>query len=89
MNAVVVALRELWGLFVDDGSLAVALVVWCVIAGLVLPHLLPSNDWRGPLFFIGCVVILLVNIGAAVRRRTLATQSRGPRGKARSSFGFS
>jgi hypothetical protein len=69
MSALVTALRELWGLFVDDGSLALALVLWCAAAGLILPHVGLSEEWSGPILFVGCLVILVGDIAASVRRR--------------------
>jgi hypothetical protein len=68
MSALVTALRELWGLFVDDGSLALALVLWCAAVGLILPRIGVSGEWSGPILFIGCLVILLGNIALAARR---------------------
>ena len=38
MSSLSGVLRQLWRLFVDDGSLAGTLVIWCVGAGSVLPH---------------------------------------------------
>jgi hypothetical protein len=61
MRILMYIFREFWGLFVDDGSLALALIAWCVAASLILPRLL-SEEWSGPVFFIGCVVVLLGNV---------------------------
>lgn len=61
-------LRELWGLFVDDGSLAVALVLWCAAAGLGLRLLPVANALDAPLLFAGCLAILIVNVARAARR---------------------
>jgi hypothetical protein len=62
MSSLHVILRNLWGLFVDDGNLALALVLWCAIAGLVLPRLDPSSAWNGPVLFLGCLAILIINV---------------------------
>lgn len=62
-------LAEIVHLFVDDGSLALALVAWCAViglAGLALPRLLPTF---GPALFLGCATILLVNVVLAARTR--------------------
>jgi hypothetical protein len=50
---------ELWGLFVDDGVFAGAILVWVVAAGALLPRSgLPS--WlRALLFFAGLATILV------------------------------
>jgi hypothetical protein len=50
---------ELWGLFVDDGVFAGAILVWVVVVGAVLPRFgLPS--WlQALLFFAGLAAILV------------------------------
>jgi hypothetical protein len=68
MNAIANALRELWSLFVDDGNLALALVLWCGVGGLILPLLLPSIEWCGPVLFAGCVATLFGDVANAVIR---------------------
>ena len=60
-------LFEIVHLFVDDGSLALALVAWCVVVGaarFLLPGLLLAS---GPALFLGCVVILLATVIRAAR----------------------
>ncbi len=69
MKGVISAVKEVWGLFVDDGSLALGLVIWCAAAGLGLTYVVPSKTWRAPILFIGCLAILLANVAATVRRR--------------------
>jgi hypothetical protein len=68
MKILLTILRELWGLFIDDGSLALALVVWCALAALALPRLLPLSDWDAPVLFLGCLVILLANVAVSAKR---------------------
>ena len=68
MKALLSMLRELWSLFVDDGILALALVLWCAIAGLILPRLPPVGEWSGAIFFVGCLAILLIDIVMAIPR---------------------
>ncbi len=60
-------MREVYGLFVDDGSLAAALLVWIVIAvtGLTLLH---AGHRGGPVFFAGLAVVLVENVLRASRR---------------------
>lgn len=61
--------RELVGLFVDDGSLALALIVWVAAAGLLLPYLPAGAQWAAPILFLaGCLAILAENVGRAARR---------------------
>lgn len=63
-------LRELWGLFVDDGSLALALIAWVGLCALGLPRLPVPTLWDGPLLFIGCVVILVFAVLRAARGKS-------------------
>lgn len=63
-------LAEIIGLFVDDGSLALALVLWCAgvgLAPLAMPGV-PVSALAGALL-VGCVAILLVNVVLAARKR--------------------
>jgi hypothetical protein len=62
MQALISIVRELFALFVDDGSLAVVVVVWIVICGVALPKLLPAAPWQGPIMFLGLVLILLESV---------------------------
>ncbi len=58
---------ELWGLFVDDGSLAIAIVFWAAVTVFLLPGPLPDK-WKGPVLFAGLIAILIENVGRSVRR---------------------
>jgi hypothetical protein len=60
--------RDLWGLFVDDGSLAIGLVVWCGLAALVLPRVGLAAGWDGPVLYLGCAVVLVENAWRSARR---------------------
>ena len=44
--------REVFGLFVDDGAFAVAIVVWVVLLAMLLPHI-------GGRFAAGGIVLAL------------------------------
>jgi hypothetical protein len=68
MKALVTALKEIYGLFVEDGSLAVAILVWAMIAVLLFPRIPGSGEWRGPLFFIGLALLLVENVRRAAHR---------------------
>ena len=58
-------LRELYGLFVDDGSFAIAIIVWLVLLWLARPYLHLSGAWIAVVMFAGLVAIL---IESALRR---------------------
>lgn len=57
---------EIFGLFVDDGSLAIAIAIWLTGAGSLLPHLAAISPLcKGAILFIGLAVI---PVESAVRR---------------------
>ncbi len=60
-------LRELFGLFVDDGRLAVNLLVWTALAGGALAMLSDGGSWQAPLMAAGYLVILVENVLRAAR----------------------
>ncbi len=61
-------LREIWGLFVDDGSFALAIVIWLLLAWLVLPRLGIPPGWTGIILFAGLALILLESATRSARR---------------------
>jgi hypothetical protein len=64
-------LRELLGLFVDDGSLALLVLLWLAAIWLVGPLLVPSAGLRGLLLFLGLAAILVGSARAGARRRRI------------------
>jgi hypothetical protein len=65
MGWVRTVLAEIFGLFVDDGSFALAILAWLAVAGLGLPHLDLPAAVKGPILFLGLAAIL---IESALRR---------------------
>ena len=61
-------LREIYGLFVDDGNLALAVIIWLAIAWLVLPRLAHGALWAGIVLFLGLAVILMESVWRRARR---------------------
>lgn len=51
--------EELFGLFVDDGSFAIAIIVWLGVIWLLSRNLSSGAGWRGVVLFAGLAVILL------------------------------
>jgi hypothetical protein len=60
--------REVLGLFVDDGSFAIAIVVWVGLAVLVLPQVARGARWSGPVLFAGLALILAESVLRFSRR---------------------
>jgi hypothetical protein len=68
LNALIDFLRELPGLFVEDGALAFAIVCVIVVAA-ALAALLPQAPLAaGAVLLVGCLGVLLANVLRAVRR---------------------
>jgi hypothetical protein len=69
MNMLAAVIRELFGLFVDDGSLALGVlaVVLLAAASTALVPDLPLAT--GAILLLGCLGALLVNLARAARRR--------------------
>ena len=55
-------LAELWGLFVDDGRDALAIMAWLLLAWLVLPLLHLGGGWGAALFAAGLMVLFVENV---------------------------
>ena len=68
MNVLIAVVRELIGLFVDDGSLALMILAVVMLAG-VLATLMPDFQLAaGALLLFGCLGVLLANVARAARR---------------------
>ena len=68
MTMLVTAFRMLVGLFVDDGSLALAIIV-IVLLSSILVNLMP--DWplaAGAVLLVGCLGVLFANVMKAAQR---------------------
>jgi hypothetical protein len=77
MKAIRTALLEVFGLFVEDGSLAILLLLWIGVAAYVLPRWPGGTELHGPLFGLGVVLILLENVWRSARHARLAAGSSG------------
>jgi hypothetical protein len=62
--------REVLGLFVDDGSFAIAILVWAAFVVVVLAHVAGHANWTGPALFSGLAFILIESVVRFSRRRT-------------------
>ncbi|MBD8900511.1 hypothetical protein [Rhodanobacter sp. DHG33] len=61
-------LAELWGLFVDDGRYAFAIVAWLLLAWLALPLLRLGGGCNALVFAAGLLAILAENVLRRARR---------------------
>jgi hypothetical protein len=60
--------RELLGLFVDDGSFAIAILVWLGLLWLLLPRLPVSGIWSAAILFAGLGLILIESVLRRARK---------------------
>jgi Na+/H+ antiporter NhaD/arsenite permease-like protein len=68
MTTLVSASRMLVGLFVDDGSLALAILVIVLLSG-IFATLMPNAPLvAGAVLLIGCVAVLFANVMKAAQR---------------------
>jgi hypothetical protein len=68
MSMVGAVLRELLGLFVDDGALALEIVA-VVIVGAISAALIPGVPLvTGTILLFGCLGVLMANVARAARR---------------------
>ncbi len=68
MNVILTAIKEVYGLFVEDGSYAASIVVWVLVTALVFPHLPALGLWRAPLLFVGLLFLLVENVRRTARK---------------------
>jgi hypothetical protein len=51
--------REILGLFVDDGSFAVAILAWLGVVWFISRHMWPGSVWSAVTLSAGLVLILI------------------------------
>ena len=62
-------LGEVFGLFVDNGSFAFAIVIWIVLTTQILGRTNWLPEWRGPILFCGLALILVASAVLYARKR--------------------
>jgi hypothetical protein len=67
MKVILTIVKELWGLFVDDQSYALAILVWVGVSAFAM-RLAPVTRWAGPVLFIGLCLVLLENVVRSARK---------------------
>jgi len=68
MNVLVGALRELAGLFVDDGALALSIVAVVIFAGIVAVLAPAAPLASSGILLFGCLGVLFANVMRVGRR---------------------
>ncbi len=61
--------QEIFGLFVDDGSFAVAILIWICVGKLILSRIVLNSAWSGLILFAGLALILLSSTLLYTKRR--------------------
>jgi hypothetical protein len=69
MNVLIAVLRELIGLFVDDGSLALMILAVVILAGIFVTLAPDLQLAAGAVLLFGCLGVLVANVASAARRR--------------------
>jgi hypothetical protein len=59
---------ELFGLFVDDGSLAYALIGWLLVGIFILPKLELVAEVQAGIWVVGLLLLLVENIYRSAKR---------------------
>jgi hypothetical protein len=67
MKTLVAVFREVAGLFVDDGSLALAILAVVACAGVVAALLPELPLAAGAVLLLGCLGLLVANVARAAR----------------------
>ena len=60
--------REIFGLFVEDGSFAIAILAWLALLWWLLPHLPIAGLWQAVILFAGLIAILIESVLRRTRR---------------------
>lgn len=68
MSWITAIAREVFGLFVDDGSFAVTILAWVVAVGLLSFRLGLAPQWGAPLLFVGLALILIESAARRARQ---------------------
>jgi hypothetical protein len=78
VSAVATALRELWGLFVEDASLTLGILGCVLIAAFTFPALRLRDEWRGPVLFVLLAIVLWENVRRSATATHRLTPSQSP-----------
>ncbi len=68
VSALIRAAREVWGLFVEDGSFTIGIMICVALAIGLLPRVALPSPWRGPALFAALAAMLLENVARTARK---------------------
>ncbi len=68
MTLIRTILTELWGLFIDDGSLVIAVILWVLADAIALRHRLIDPATAAILLSIGILVLLAETVLRSARK---------------------
>ncbi|HTJ59146.1 MAG TPA: hypothetical protein VL418_16525 [Devosiaceae bacterium] len=68
MKLIGAIIEEIWGMFVDDGSLAVLSLLLIAIVTAAVKLLAFPAQWGGAALGVGCLMILAYSVHKAVQR---------------------
>ncbi|MBV9114716.1 MAG: hypothetical protein JOY67_18035 [Hyphomicrobiales bacterium] len=68
MSWIKMVISELAGLFVEDGSLALAILIWLALIGFAVARFDGLSEWQGVVLFAGLALILIENTWRRARR---------------------
>lgn len=74
MNWIKSIFREIFGLFVDDGSFALAIIIWLVLIRWTTSHLSLSAAATGIILFAGLALILIESTARFARHKQAAAK---------------
>lgn len=70
MTWLIGGLKQVYGLFVDDGALSLAICVWLLIVWAALPHVVANDSARPIVLFVGLAALLLDSVRRASIRNS-------------------
>ena len=68
MKVLKTAVEELFGLFVEDGTLAIGILIWIAVAAFIFPAIPGFAAFRPYALFGGLIVLLLENVWRSAKR---------------------
>ncbi|RDJ04233.1 hypothetical protein [Rhizobium grahamii] len=69
MNILKIAIKELVGMFIDDGALALLALVLIIAVGFSVKWELLESSMAAGILIIGCLLILAESLARAARRK--------------------